>query len=244
MTLCQATTSSGVNEQPEDKAAPKGPPSSFVQHDEKVFKRRTTSASVLATRKDSLSSRAITTRSSVTWERLVRLTNFGLRPIRATRFLWTCRAPFTQSSDNYDKALAIERDAFRRDPGYAYHNLVASYLSLNRLEEAQATAEEARARNSNSPDIRFSLYSIAFLRNDLPGMARQVAWGAGKPGLEDVLLDLEADAAAYSGGWGTPGCFHGGRWLRLSGRRKRKRPKPGSGPKRRFAFRRAGMCST
>jgi len=150
MTLCQATTSSGVNEQPEDKAAPKGPPSSFVQHDEKVFKRRTTSASVLATRKDSLSSRAITTRSSVTWERLVRLTNFGLRPIRATRFLWTCRAPFTQSSDNYDKALAIERDAFRRDPGYGYHNLVASYLSLNRLEEAQATAEEARARNSDS----------------------------------------------------------------------------------------------
>jgi len=37
------------------------------------------------------------------------------------------------------------------------------------------------------------------LRNDVPGMARQVAWGAGKPGLEDVLLDLEADAAAYSG---------------------------------------------
>ena len=25
----------------------------------------------------------------------------------------------------YDKALAIERDAFRRDPGYGYHNLVA-----------------------------------------------------------------------------------------------------------------------
>jgi tetratricopeptide (TPR) repeat protein len=98
----------------------------------------------------------------------------------------------------YDKALAIKRDAFRRDPGYGYHNLVA-YLSLNRLEEAQATAEEARARNSDSPDIRFSLYSIAFLRNDVPGMARQVAWGAGKPGLEDVLLDLEADAAAHSG---------------------------------------------
>ena len=99
----------------------------------------------------------------------------------------------------YDKALAIERDAFRRDPGYGYHNLVAPYLSLNRLEEAQATAEEARARNSDSPDIRFSLYSIAFLRNDVPGMARQVAWGAGKPGLEDVLLNLGADAAAYSG---------------------------------------------
>jgi eukaryotic-like serine/threonine-protein kinase len=99
----------------------------------------------------------------------------------------------------YDKALAIERDALRRDPGYSYDGLVASYLNLNRLEEARATAEEARARNRDSPDIRFSLYSIAFLRNDVPGMARQVAWGAGKPGLEDVQLDLEADTAAYSG---------------------------------------------
>jgi eukaryotic-like serine/threonine-protein kinase len=100
----------------------------------------------------------------------------------------------------YEKALALERDAFRRDPGYRhYGNLVASYVSLNRLEEARATAEEARARNSDSIEIRFGLYSIAFLQNDVPGMAQQVAWGAGKPGLEDVLLDLEADTAAYSG---------------------------------------------
>src|SRR5207244_12583905 len=102
MTLGQATTSSGVNGQPEDKAAPKGRPSSFVQHDEKVFKRRTTSASVLATRQDSLSSRAITTRSSVTWERIGRLTHFGLRRIGATRFLWSGTAAFSECSDNHD----------------------------------------------------------------------------------------------------------------------------------------------
>jgi hypothetical protein len=30
-------------------------------------------------------------------------------------------------------------------------------------------------------------------------MAKQVAWSVGKPGLEDVLLALEADTAAYSG---------------------------------------------
>ena len=118
------------------------------------------------------------------------------------------------------------------------------YLSLNRLEEAQATAEEARARNSDSPDIRFSLYSIAFLRNDVPGMARQVAWGAGKPGLEDVLLDLEADAAAYSGRQGNARAFSRRAVASAERAQERKRPKPGSGPKRRFAFRRAGTCST
>ena len=30
-------------------------------------------------------------------------------------------------------------------------------------------------------------------------MAQQVAWAAGKPGVEDVLLAYEADTAAYSG---------------------------------------------
>ena len=30
-------------------------------------------------------------------------------------------------------------------------------------------------------------------------MAQQVAWAAGKPGVEDILLAVEADTAAYSG---------------------------------------------
>jgi predicted Zn-dependent protease len=43
------------------------------------------------------------------------------------------------------------------------------------------------------------LYLFAFLENDAAGMAQQVAWAAGKPGWEDVLLASEADTAAYSG---------------------------------------------
>ena len=43
------------------------------------------------------------------------------------------------------------------------------------------------------------LYGIAFLQNDAVGMAQQVAWSAGKRGVEDVLLGLQADTAAYSG---------------------------------------------
>jgi len=37
------------------------------------------------------------------------------------------------------------------------------------------------------------------LQNDATGMAKQVAWSAGKPGMEDVFLSLEAGTAAYSG---------------------------------------------
>jgi hypothetical protein len=40
---------------------------------------------------------------------------------------------------------------------------------------------------------------LAFLQNDAAGMKQQVAWATGKPGMEDGLLDVEANTAAYSG---------------------------------------------
>jgi Flp pilus assembly protein TadD/predicted Ser/Thr protein kinase len=101
----------------------------------------------------------------------------------------------------YDKGLAESREAFRLDlgNGLSYTNLVSSYLVLNRLEEARATAEEAQVKKLDSPYLRFYLYQLAFLQNDAAGMAQQVARSAGKPGAEDVLLAFEADTAAYSG---------------------------------------------
>jgi predicted Zn-dependent protease len=101
----------------------------------------------------------------------------------------------------YEKSLAETRQVLALEPASAllYINLVADYLFLNRLKEARATAEEAQAKKLDSPPLRFNLYSLAFLRNDAAGMAKQVAWAAGKPGVEDVLLFFEADTAAYSG---------------------------------------------
>ncbi|MGB9423882.1 MAG: protein kinase, partial [Candidatus Acidiferrum sp.] len=101
----------------------------------------------------------------------------------------------------YDKALAEYREAFRLGPagGLIYANLVYAYLNLNRLEEARATAEEAQAKKLDSPNLRFFLYAVAFLQNDAAGMAQDMAWVAGKSGVEDVLLGYEADTAAYSG---------------------------------------------
>jgi serine/threonine protein kinase/tetratricopeptide (TPR) repeat protein len=101
----------------------------------------------------------------------------------------------------YDRALAETRETLRLDPGngLGYGNLVFAFLYLNRLQEAQATAEEAQARKLDSPDVRFGLYLLAFLRKDAAGMAQQVAWAAAKTGVDDVLLGYEADTAAYSG---------------------------------------------
>src|SRR5713226_2047087 len=63
---------------------------------------------------------------------------------------------------DYDKALAQAQEAIKLDPrsGIDYGNLVASYVQVNRLDEARATAQEAQAHNLDNPDIHLSLYEI------------------------------------------------------------------------------------
>jgi serine/threonine protein kinase/Flp pilus assembly protein TadD len=104
------------------------------------------------------------------------------------------------SLGQFEKVLTETREALRLDAsGLSYAALVGAYVFLNRLGEAQATAEEAQAKKHDSSFLRFFLYQVAFLQNDAAGEAQQVAWSAGKPGVEDVLLTLEADTAAFSG---------------------------------------------
>jgi serine/threonine protein kinase/Flp pilus assembly protein TadD len=101
---------------------------------------------------------------------------------------------FSKSVDEYGKALKIEPSS-----GLTYANLVGSYLFLNRLQDAAATAVEAQSKKLDSPALRLNLYRIAFLQNDTSGMAQQLAWSVGKPGVENAMLRLEADTAAYAG---------------------------------------------
>jgi len=101
----------------------------------------------------------------------------------------------------HEKALAEAQEAARRDPGSGlnYVALTPAYLRLNRFGQAKTTAEEGLAKDTDNFPLRIALYQIAFLQNDAAGMAKQVAWSAGKPGVEDALLSLEAGTAAYSG---------------------------------------------
>jgi eukaryotic-like serine/threonine-protein kinase len=104
------------------------------------------------------------------------------------------------SFGQYDKALEEARETLRLNAqGDSYANLVGSFIDLNRLEEARATNEEAQAKKFDSSTLRFLMYQLAFLQNDAPGMAQEVTWAEGQPGVEDVLLVNEADRAAYSG---------------------------------------------
>jgi eukaryotic-like serine/threonine-protein kinase len=100
----------------------------------------------------------------------------------------------------YDNAVAEAREYLHLDTNpLSYSMLIDSYVRLNRLEEARATAVEAQAKKFDSPALRFWLYQLAFLQDDAAGMAQQVAWATGKPGMQHTLLAREAMTAAYSG---------------------------------------------
>jgi len=101
----------------------------------------------------------------------------------------------------YDKALLETLTSLRLNPGrgVSYPNLADAYIKLGKFAQARAAIEEAEAKKLDSPSLHLVLYELASLQNDAAGMAKQVAWAAGKPGVEDELLIMEADTAAYSG---------------------------------------------
>jgi tetratricopeptide (TPR) repeat protein len=98
----------------------------------------------------------------------------------------------------YDKALAEGLKAL--DLGLhdsmSYGQTAASYLFLDRLEDARRTLE---FDEKNSRDYHLHGYNLAFLQNQAAEMAQQVAWSRGKPGIEDMFLFWDSDTLAYYG---------------------------------------------
>jgi len=114
---------------------------------------------------------------------------------------WIDLAAIFGNLGQYDKGLAAAQDTQRRMPrsGLVYANLVSSYLAVDRLDEAKATAQEARAYHLDSPFLQQVLYTIDFLQHDAAGMERESAKLMGKPEYEDQMLQTESDTAAYGG---------------------------------------------
>jgi tetratricopeptide (TPR) repeat protein/predicted Ser/Thr protein kinase len=101
----------------------------------------------------------------------------------------------------YEKAVSQTLEHLRIDPDDAlgYSNLVVQYAALNRFDEAKAVYRQAMARKLEDSGLRANLYGIAFLQADLAEMKSQIAWAAGQPGAEDMLLSLASDTEAFYG---------------------------------------------
>ncbi len=105
------------------------------------------------------------------------------------------------SLGNYEKTLEEDRQAMRLEPSdqNSYSNLVAVYMDLNRLDEAEEVYKQAEERKLEGETLLAEGYRLAFLKNDTTQMAQLVTAAIGKPGTEDVLLASQADTEAWYG---------------------------------------------
>jgi DNA-binding winged helix-turn-helix (wHTH) protein/tetratricopeptide (TPR) repeat protein len=105
------------------------------------------------------------------------------------------------SMGNLEKALEETRESVRLEPnsGLNLTNLCFGYIYMNRLDEAEAVVKQAEERKLESEGLLGDRYQLAFLKGDTAQMAHIVSAAVGKPGMEDVLLDAQANTEAWHG---------------------------------------------
>jgi serine/threonine protein kinase/predicted Zn-dependent protease len=101
----------------------------------------------------------------------------------------------------YDQAVAELHEGLRIDPDHSsfFVNLIANYAALNQVQDAIAAYDAALARKFDHPLLHANRYGVAFLDGDTAEMQRQLARITGKAGLDDFLLSIQSDTAAYAG---------------------------------------------
>jgi serine/threonine protein kinase/Flp pilus assembly protein TadD len=112
-------------------------------------------------------------------------------------YLWFSYA----AMGDYLKANAAALRALKLNPGSGNNvvNLAYSYQWIDQLDQAKATASESRAHGVDSPWLPLVLYVVNFLQHDASGTQQQVASATGKPGVDDQILFLQSETAAYNG---------------------------------------------
>ena len=102
---------------------------------------------------------------------------------------------------NFTQALQETQESLRRAPDSAisYGNLIGGFLIFDRLDEARNAASEAASHKLDGPYLRQVLYYLAFLQRNNSAIQENLAWGTGKPGVEDSFFAAQADTEAFDG---------------------------------------------
>jgi tetratricopeptide (TPR) repeat protein len=104
------------------------------------------------------------------------------------------RGDFQDGLLSYRQALQTNRfDAI------AVSSLAFCYCILNRLDEAKVVLDQGLADGIDPEALAGPYYSLAFLRNNMESMQKQVGLVMDKPGYEDYMLALQSDTEAYHG---------------------------------------------
>jgi tetratricopeptide (TPR) repeat protein len=98
----------------------------------------------------------------------------------------------------YDRTLEESRAALAIDPtsDSARANVIDSFITLDRYDEAAGANEELFGRTPDSPAYHYFHTKLALIRGDAERVAREAAWYAGKPYEVDFLTVQVASAAA------------------------------------------------
>jgi eukaryotic-like serine/threonine-protein kinase len=102
---------------------------------------------------------------------------------------------------NLDKSMADAKACLKIEPGNAamYTSVAQIYFEQNHLEEAKASIADTLSKNLDSYGLRIVMYQLAFAENDSAGMAKQMDWSKGQPGIEDIFINLDAGTSAFFG---------------------------------------------
>jgi serine/threonine protein kinase/tetratricopeptide (TPR) repeat protein len=105
------------------------------------------------------------------------------------------------SLGRYEDAIEQLRTALRLYPDSRalIQNLARALLRLDRFDEAEAVLQSARQRQLETPQMRQTLFDLAFVRNDSVAMQQAVTAARGEPEDEyDRTFDL-GEVAAFNG---------------------------------------------
>jgi serine/threonine protein kinase/tetratricopeptide (TPR) repeat protein len=107
---------------------------------------------------------------------------------------------YNLSYGQFDKAIPLANEFSRLEPNapFGYEHAAASYMALNRLEEARAILQKAIDAKADNLFIHETLYQLAFLNADAEGMQRQLKWSEGKPS-EYLLFNDTGNVTALHG---------------------------------------------
>jgi eukaryotic-like serine/threonine-protein kinase len=119
------------------------------------------------------------------------------------RILDPCIDPSAVSASlgNHQRALelCLELPAAGPKSAFYFANLASAYMNLNQLDEAKAVYKRAEEYQVKNEILLEGQYLTAFLRGDDEHMTRLASTAMGKPGVEDLLLALQADTAGWYG---------------------------------------------
>ena len=100
----------------------------------------------------------------------------------------------------YQEAIAAELEVLSGEPTVVdYENVIASYIALDRFDEAQKASADAFSRKLDDPVLHENLYNLDYVRHDTAKMEEELRLSVGKPGWEDLILFVQSNAQAAAG---------------------------------------------